>query len=71
MIVDLLFFLLHDGTGERGNTQKLSQLYRNKELSIPAKDNREQAYSHPNQQRATIAQLGEEAPIPSLHFLKT
>lgn len=35
---------------ERGNTQKLSQLYRNKELSIPAKGNRGQAYSHPNKQ---------------------
>lgn len=54
MIVDLLFFL-HDGTGERGNTQKLSQLYRNKELSIPAKGNREQASSHPNEQTATAA----------------
>lgn len=36
---------------ERGNTQKLSQLYRNKELSIPAKGNRGQGYSHPNKQR--------------------
>lgn len=56
MIVDLLFFFsLHDGTGERGNTQKLSQLYRNKELSIPAKGNRDQAYSHPKEQKATTA----------------
>lgn len=64
MTVDLLFFL-HDGTEERGNTQKLSQLYRNKELSIPAKGNRKQAYSHPNEQSHNSNRVKR---LPSLGF---
>lgn len=56
---------------ERGNTQKLSQIYRNKELSILAKGNREQAYSHPNEQRVTTAKGSRELQTPRLHFLKT
>lgn len=64
MIVDLLFFFfLLDGTGERGNTQKLSQIYRNKELSILAKGNREQAYSHPNEQSHNSKRI-KRAPNP-------
>lgn len=54
---------------KRGNTQKLSQLYRNKELSIPAKGNRGQAYSHPNKQRHNSNRVKKRL-IPGLHFLK-
>lgn len=71
MIVDLLFFFFFYTMGqERGNTQKLSQLYRNKEQSIPAKGNREQAYSHPNEQRATPA-TGSKDSHPRASRLKT
>lgn len=52
---------------ERGNTQKLSQLYRNKELNIPAKGNRGQAYSHPNKQSHSSNRVKKD-PHPQASF---
>jgi hypothetical protein len=56
---------------EGGNTQKLSEFYRNenKELSIPAKGNNEQAYSRP--ERLLQNPAGSSQLTPSrLHVLK-